>query len=217
VNVTLPSGLQYVSSTADRGSACAVVSAASLKCSLDWLSGDAPTGHLQIVTRVSSTGAQTLTAVATSQQGVSSAADATLSLTVNQAGSTTTTGSSTSGVPTGLNGSGTSKPTKTTTADKAPPTSHALSSTAKRGATARLRFRIYDDRGVAKALATVKRNGKAFATPSTGFGPVAYGTTYFLGWHVPASAPKGTYSFCVVAVDRAGNHSRSSCAALALK
>ena len=219
VNITLPAGLQFVSSSADRGSACTAVSTSALKCFLDWLSSGVPAGHLQVVTKVTVDGAQTLTATATSQQGVSSAADSTVSLTVNQAGSTTTTtttttSSSTAGIPTGLNGSGTTAKAKS---DKKAPTSTAIASTGKRGATVKLRFRIYDDLGVAKALATIKRNGKSFATEKTGFGPVAFGTTYFLGWHVPALAPKGTYRFCVVAVDRAGNHSRSSCAALKLK
>ena len=47
--------------------------------------------------------------------------------------------------------------------------------------------------------------------------PVAYGTTYFVGWHVPTKAATGTYSFCVVAVDKAGNKSRPSCAGLTVK
>ena len=52
---------------------------------------------------------------------------------------------------------------------------------------------------------------------STGYGPVAYGSVYYLGWQVPARAVKGNYSFCVVAVDRAGNKSAQTCAPLALK
>ena len=113
-----------------------------------------------------------------------------------------------------MNGDGTSTKKKV---DKKAPTSRAVASAGKRGNTVKLRFRIYDESGQAKALATVERNGKLFATTSSGFGPVAYGTTYFIGWNVPALAPKGTYKFCVVAVDHAGNHSRSSCAMLALK
>lgn len=213
VNISLPAGLQYVSSTADRGSACTAITAASLKCFLDWLSSDAPAGHLQVVTKVIADGAQTMTATATSQQGVSSTADATLALILNDG--TTSTASSTSGVPVGLNGN--AKTTTKKTVDKKAPSSRAVASNGKRGATVKLLFHIYDEGGVAKALATIERNGKMFATASTGFGPVAFGTTYYLGWHVPALAPKGTYKFCVVAFDRAGNHSRSSCAPLALK
>ena len=78
-------------------------------------------------------------------------------------------------------------------------------------------IRISDDRGVAKAVATVKRNGKRIATARTGLGRVVLGTTYFVGWHVPLKDAKGRYTFCVVATDRAGNHSRTSCALLAIK
>jgi hypothetical protein len=135
-------------------------------------------------------------------------ANSTVSVTL-----TTPTAGST-GVPTGLNGGGT---TPKTTPDKTSPTSHAFASAGRRGRTVKLRFRIYDDRGVAKAVATVKRNGKLVGTTRSGFGPVAYGSTYFLGWHISAKAPRGSYSFCIVATDRAGNHSRASCASLVLK
>lgn len=91
VNVTLSAGLQYVSSAADRGNGCAVESVGVLKCSLDWLSGDAPVAHLQINTTVTAAGTQSLTATATSQQGVSSATDATTTVSVNEAPATITT------------------------------------------------------------------------------------------------------------------------------
>jgi hypothetical protein len=55
------------------------------------------------------------------------------------------------------------------------------------------------------------------ATARTGFGPVAYGSVYYVGWMIPRAAPMGTYSFCVVAYDRAAHHSRRSCAPLALR
>jgi hypothetical protein len=114
-------------------------------------------------------------------------------------------------IPAGLNGTPKAGP------DKKNPTAHPLASKGTRGHTAKLRLRIYDDRGVAKAVATVKRNGKVVGTAKTGLGPVAYGSSYFVGWHVAAKAPKGRYTFCVVATDRAGNHSPSSCARLVLK
>jgi hypothetical protein len=161
-----------------------------------------------------------VTAKVTSQQGVSSATDATTTLTLNQATTTTTTTTATktsqgvtSGVPTGLNGS----PNTTKKQDRKPPTSRAVDSTATRGATARLKFKIYDDHGTAKALTTIRHDGKLVAKANTGFGPVAAGATYFVGWHVPTKATKGTYTFCVVAVDKAGNKSRASCAGLLVK
>ncbi|HEX7627154.1 MAG TPA: hypothetical protein VF379_08840, partial [Gaiellaceae bacterium] len=187
------------------------VQTGGLKCFLDFLSGQAPVGHIQIVTKVTATGAQTLTATATCQQGVSSATDATTSLAFNSTAPTTATAT---GAPGGLNDNG---GTTTKKPDKKAPTSRAVNSAGVRGSTAKLRFKIYDDRGVAKALTTVKHNGRLVGTASTGFGPVAYGSTYYVGWHVPATAAKGTYTFCVVAVDHAGNHSHASCAALAVK
>ena len=93
----------------------------------------------------------------------------------------------------------------------------ALITSGKRGAVARLRFKIYDDQGVAKVTSTIKRGAKIVGTASTGYGPVAYGSVYFVGWKVPANAASGSYWFCVVAVDRAGNKSAQSCAPLSLK
>ena len=87
----------------------------------------------------------------------------------------------------------------------------------QRGLAAKLRFEIYDGQGVAHALAGVKRNGQQAGVADTGFGPVAYGSVYCVGWNVPGHAPKGNYSFCVVGVDKAGNKSPQSCAPLALK
>ena len=63
----------------------------------------------------------------------------------------------------------------------------------------------------------MKRNGKRIGTARTGLGHVVLGTTYFVGWHVALKDPKGRYTFCVVATDRAGNDSRASCALLAIK
>ena len=93
---------------------------------------------------------------------------------------------------------------------------HALKSRAVRGKKAALRFKIYDDRGVARATGTVKRGARRLATLKTGFGPVANGTIYFLPWKTPAKAA-GPLTFCVVATDRAGNKSAASCAPLSLR
>jgi uncharacterized repeat protein (TIGR01451 family) len=214
VTLGLGAGLQYVSSTSDRGSGCGVVSG-QLKCFLDYLSSDVTTAHLQVVTRVVASTQQTFTATASAAQGEFNAADNTLSLTLNAAppATTTTTTSTTSGLPVGLNGDGT--PTKKQDTKK--PTAQALFTTGKRGVVAKLRFKIYDDQGVAKATTTIKRGSTVVGTAGTGYGPVAYGSTYYVGWHVPAKAVKGNYWFCVVAVDRAGNKSAQSCAPLALK
>jgi hypothetical protein len=207
LDVALSSGLQYVSSTSDRGSGCVASSATTLRCFLDWLSSDVKVANLQITAKVIATGAQAIVAVASAQQGDSDSTNNTLSVPLSVGSS------STAGVPVGLNGDGT--PTKKQ--DKVKPNASALASTAKRGTVAKLRFKIYDDQGVARALTTIKRGNTLLATPSTGFGPVAYGSVYYVGWHVPANATKGSYWFCVTAVDRAGNKSAPSCAPLLLK
>ena len=220
VTVALGSGLQYVSSTSDRGSGCSPDSTGQLKCFLDWLSSDATTAHLEITAKVTAASNQTFSGTASAGQGEFNPADNTLSLTLNAAvppATTTTTtktpSGSTGGVPVGLNGDGT--PTKKQ--DKRKPTAQALLTPGRRGAVAKLRFKIYDDKGVAKALATVKHGSTVIGRASTGYGPVAAGSIYFVGWHVPVKAAKGYYSFCVTAVDRAGNKSAQSCAPLALR
>jgi hypothetical protein len=208
VNVTLGAGLQFVTSTADRGNGCTATSATTLTCFLDWLSSDVTTGNLQITTKVIASGPQTMSATATAAQGDSDNSNNTLSVAVNA-----TAARGTTGTPVGLNGDGT--PTKKQDTKK--PSAQALYTPGARGGVAKLRFKIYDDQGVAKAITTIKRGATVVGTASTGYGPVVYGSVYFLGWHVPAKAATGSYSFCVVAVDRAGNKSAQSCAPLALK
>ena len=212
--VTLGAGLQFEHGTTDRGNGCALTNGA-LTCNLDWLSGDAPQANVQLYAKVTGDTGRTLTAVASSAQGVSSATDATLALSLDAAATTTTSGTGTTAIPGGLNSGGSTG--STTVADRKKPSARALASAGARGRAAKLKFRIYDDRGVAKATVTVKRNGKAVGTARSGFGPVAFGSTYYLGWQVPKRASKGTYTFCVVAYDRAANHSPSSCAALSVQ
>jgi hypothetical protein len=192
----------------DRGSGCTIVSATQLSCYLDFLSGQAPHANIQITARVVAAGAQTFSATATAQQSESSLTNNTLTLTYVAGTSGTATV-----VRTGLNGEGTA----TKKQDTKRPVVGALLSWGTRGSVAKLRFKIYDDQGVAKALTTIRRSGAKIGVSDTGLGPVAYGSVYFTGWRVPAHAPKGNYSFCVVGVDSAGNRSAQSCAPLAVK
>jgi uncharacterized repeat protein (TIGR01451 family) len=205
LNVALAGGLQFVSATMDRGSGCMPVDTAHVQCNLEFLSSASPSAHIQLTTKVVALGAQTLSATATAAQGELTPADNTISVALNAT-------SSSSGTPTGLNGGATTKKQ-----DTKKPTAHALASSGARGRLAKLRFKVYDDHGVANVKATVKRNGHAIMKASTGFGRVAYGSVYYKGWKVPAHAAKGNYSFCVVAADRAGNTSAQSCAPLAVK
>ena len=213
VTVSLPTAVTYSGSYVKQGTGCIASSGTQVICSLGSLAAATST-TLQVYAKVQSGAKQTITATASSPLGDASPADNTALITLNgPVTSTPSTGSAAgktiTGVPVGLNG-----PEGTATADKTPPTSHALPSTAKRGRVADLKFRIYDNSGYAKAVATVKRGAKQVARAATGFGPVAYGTVYYVGWHVPKKLSPGKYSFCVVAYDRAKHQSKASCAAL---
>jgi hypothetical protein len=209
LNVTLPAGVSLLTTYADRGSGCTVLSATQLRCYLDFLSGQAPHANVLITAKVTAAGTQVLVATVTAQQSESSLTNNTLTLTYTSGSGTTSPPT----VPGGLNGDG----TPTVTQDKKKPTVHALLTSAKRGAVAKLRFKIYDDHGIAKVITTVKRGTTIVGRASTGYGPVVFGSVYYVGWHVPAKAAKGTYTFCVTAVDRAGNKSARSCAPVALR
>jgi hypothetical protein len=209
LNVTLPAGVSLLTTYADRGSGCTVLSATQLRCYLDFLSGQAPHANVLITAKVTAAGTQVLVATVTAQQSESSLTNNTLTLTYISGSGTTSPPT----VPGGLNGDG----TPTVAQDKKKPTVHALLTSAKRGAVAKLRFKIYDDHGIAKAITTVKRGTTIVGRASTGYGPVAFGSVYYVGWRVPKRAAKGTYTFCVTAVDRAGNKSARSCAPVALR
>jgi Domain of unknown function DUF11 len=206
LNVTLPGGVSLVGSSADRGSGCVATTVTQLRCYLDFLSGQAPRANVLITAKVIAAGTHVFSATVTAQQSESSLTNNTLTLTYGA-------GAGASSAPVGLNGDGT--PTKTQ--DKKKPTAQALFTSGKRGGVAKLRFKIYDDQGVAKATTTIKRGSKVVGTAKTGYGPVAYGSIYFVGWRVPVKAVKGSYWFCVAAFDRAGNKSAQSCAPLSLK
>jgi hypothetical protein len=207
LNVALPTGVSLLTTYADRGSGCTALSATQLRCYLDFLSGQAPHANVLITAKVIAAGTQVLVATVTAQQSESSLTNNTLTFTY------TSNSTSTPEVPVGLNGDG----TPTVTQDKKKPTARALLTSAKRGAVAKLRFKIYDDHGIAKAITTVKRGTTVIGRASTGYGPVVSGSVYYVGWRVPTKAAKGKYTFCVTAVDRAGNKSARSCAPVALK
>lgn len=211
LTATLPTGMTYVSGSADRGNGCVQSStdATKVTCNLDYLSADSPSARVLLYAKVAATGPLTFSVTAISQElGDSDTSDNVFTIALNSAAT------SSSGSPRGINGDGTTSTAKT---DKKAPTAQALSSTGARASTAKLRFRIYDDSGVAKAVATVKRDGSVVGTAKTGFGPVAYGSVYYVGWQVPRAAPKGRYTFCVTAFDRAAHRSTSTCAPLALR
>ena len=83
VDVELPAGVVLVSAQADRGPGCASTGERKLRCSLDWLSSDAPYGNLMLVTTVTAAGELVLTATVGYAAADPTPADNTLVLKAN--------------------------------------------------------------------------------------------------------------------------------------
>ena len=83
VNVTLPSGVQVVAMSADRGPGCKTTSATTVRCDLDWLSSDAPYGNIVIVTNVTASGQLVLQATVAYDRADSDPANNTLTVSAN--------------------------------------------------------------------------------------------------------------------------------------
>ncbi|HEY6016324.1 MAG TPA: hypothetical protein VIU16_06025, partial [Gaiellaceae bacterium] len=198
---TIPAGIQITGNKVNRGPGCSVVGTA-LTCPLDFFPGKY-TDTVLLFATVTAEGDQTLSAHVDSHPGDSNTANDAVTVTVSVGTTTVTTTSDTS------------KGGSTLGRDVARPKTGALKTNAKRGTVAKLRFRIYDDRGVASASLQVKQGTKVVGSTKSGFGPVAYGLTYYLPWRVPKTV-RGSLSFCVTARDRAGNVSKTSCAPLSV-
>jgi ribosomal protein S28E/S33 len=102
--------------------------------------------------------------------------------------------------------------------DTAPPVVSALASTGRRGEVARLRFRVADDSGRSRRVATVYRGARRIGSVASALAredPAAL--YYFLGWRVPRTLAPGQLRFCVRAFDAAGNAGGPSCSSLRVR
>jgi hypothetical protein len=104
-----------------------------------------------------------------------------------------------------------------TAVDTAPPTVRALAGSARRGALAKLRYRIWENSTETREAITIRRGGKVLASKSTAFGDVISGDLYYAEWRVPKKLRPGRLRFCVVSNDRTGNRSDPACASLLIK
>lgn len=98
--------------------------------------------------------------------------------------------------------------------DVYPPVPRALPAKASRGRNARLEYTVYDDSG--RSREEVRVYGAKLtllAVLRDPFEPAEGGVDSVL-WRAPKSLKARQLKFCVVAIDRAGNQSRASCAAL---
>lgn len=98
-------------------------------------------------------------------------------------------------------------------ADTTAPSVRALAAHGRRGARVRLAYRVSDDSGPTRETVTVRRRGRTTYTVKT---RLAQGPVRTISWRAPRRLP-GPFSFCVRAVDAAGNVSSSSCAAIRLR
>jgi uncharacterized repeat protein (TIGR01451 family) len=202
VDFTLPANVTVISTYTDRGAGACFGDTKVLTCSLDFLPARA-VATIAIAVKVNAKGQLVAKAAVRSTEADSNAANNIATSTIGVGLSTTT----------GLNGQGSDVPTGP---DKVVPKVRALGSSGRHGRQAALRYKLYDDRGVARATLTVKRGGKVLGSSRTGFGPVVSGTVYYFAWKVPASV-RGALSFCIIATDRTGNASTRSCAPFSVK
>lgn len=100
-------------------------------------------------------------------------------------------------------------------ADTVAPVVKALASTGRRGAAARLRYRVSDLSGVTRQTVTVRRGTRAIATLRTALLVVTQSPA--VKWRVPRRLERGTLRFCIRATDKVGNTSGASCAPLRIR
>ena len=99
--------------------------------------------------------------------------------------------------------------------DTQPPIAHAIHSYGKRGQTAHLRYTVRDNSGKTRDTVRVWRGAELLATIRSSLGSANPDEVYYLGWHVPRSAPSAL-KFCVRSTDPSGNTSAASCAPLSI-
>jgi hypothetical protein len=95
--------------------------------------------------------------------------------------------------------------------DRAPPIVSTLHTAARRGATALLRYRIFDDSGMSRVSVLVIDGKRRLASIAVPLGPVAYRRIYSVPWKVPVKEKPGNKTFCVTGTDAAGNVGKRSC------
>jgi hypothetical protein len=100
--------------------------------------------------------------------------------------------------------------------DRAPPRLRTIGGTARRGGTARLHFRVFDDSGASREVLTIMNGKTTVGRVAVPLAEVVYRRVYTASWHVPLGTAKGRHLYCGVATDRAGNRSKRSCSTLTI-
>lgn len=96
------------------------------------------------------------------------------------------------------------------------PFAYPLGTSGARGGLVRIEYSMFDDSGRASAVVSVWSGvSKQLAVIRVALRAVAANRTQWVSWRFPKQTPP-RLRFCVVAGDPAGNHSRTSCAAIKL-
>jgi hypothetical protein len=98
--------------------------------------------------------------------------------------------------------------------DSDPPHLRTIGGTAKRGSTAKLRFRVFDNSGESREVLTIMNGKSTIGRVTVPLAQVLYRHIYTASWHVPRGTSKGKHLYCGVATDKAGNRSKRSCSTL---
>jgi Divergent InlB B-repeat domain len=100
--------------------------------------------------------------------------------------------------------------------DREPPRIRTIGGVAKRGGTARLRFRVFDNSGESREVLTIMNGRSTIGRVAVPLAEVVYRQIYTASWRVPRGTAKGRHRYCGVAADKAGNRSKRSCSTLRL-
>lgn len=98
--------------------------------------------------------------------------------------------------------------------DREPPHIRTLPASGRRGGTAKLQYRVFDDSGHSREVLTIFQGRKPIAHVAVALGEVRYRHVYTATWRVPRSERPGKRLWCAVASDEAGNTSKRSCSLL---
>jgi hypothetical protein len=97
------------------------------------------------------------------------------------------------------------------------PTVHALGSSGKVGGATALRYLVRDDSGRTREALTIYRGAVVARRYRTTLGPAKAGHVYAYRLGRTPATFRGTFRFCVVSTDAAGNTSKPSCEKVSIR
>ena len=100
--------------------------------------------------------------------------------------------------------------------DRDAPHVSTLRATAKPGARATLRFKVWDDSGKAREELTVLGGKTKLVAIEVPLRPVVYRRVYSVRWKVPHGLEPAARKFCAIGIDAEGNRSKRSCSAFVI-